>query len=140
MATVNVDDLDLSEAEREALRRLQHAVEHVDRAYGNLVAFHHEMGNAFDQLESARESLRDAGHDEFAATLRDEILPSGTVGDEWTYEVVEQVRRGVVRDVHGVEDEVREALADGLAHLDERELQAEWRERAQEDDWRESGE
>lgn len=137
---MTLDDLDLTDEEREALRRLQHAVEHVDRAYGELVAFHHEIGSAFDQLEAARESLRAAGHDEFAATLRDEILPAGTVGDRWTYEVVEQVRDGVVRDVADVEAEVRGELADGVGHLDERELQSAWRERADGDDWRSDSE
>lgn len=127
---MSVDDLDLSDAEREALRRLQHAREHVSRGYGELLAFHHEMGNAFDQLETAREQLREAGHDEFAATLRDEILPAGSVGDAWTYELVEDVRTGVLADVDEFDEAVRTELTDGLEHLDERELQRDWRGRA----------
>lgn len=131
---MGVDDHDLTDEEREALRELQHAVEHVHRGYGSLLEFHHEMGQAFDRLETAREQLRAAGHEEFADSLRDDLLPAGCVGDMWTYEVVEDVRSGIVDDVTETEAAVREELADGLEHLDERELQREWRGRAEDPD------
>lgn len=125
------EDTDLSDDERAALHELQLGVEHLHRGYGHLVDFHHETGHAMDHFDDAREKLRAAGHDEFADRLRDDLLPAGVVGDRWTYELVEEVRDGFLADATGFESDVRSALVDGVEHVDERELQREWRERAE---------
>lgn len=121
---------ELSEREREALHELTLGIEHVHRAYGHLLAFHHEVGRGMDEFDDARERLRAEGHDEFADRLRDEVLPAGVVGDRWSYEVVEAFERDLLDPACRVERAVRDALAGGLEHVSEREQRRRWRERA----------
>lgn len=128
------DDLELTDAERDALHHVRIGVDHVQRAFGSLLEFHHEMGSAMDRFEAARESLREAGHDEFADALRDDVLPAGAVDDRWSYELVESFREGLLPDAVELERAVRDDLADGVAYVRERALQREWRERADRSD------
>lgn len=123
-------DLELTDAERDALHDVRIGVDHVQRAFGSLLEFHHEMGSAMDRFEDARETFREAGHDEFADALRDDVLPAGAVDNRWSYELVESFRGGLLPDVIELEREVREDVAGGVAYVRERELQREWRERA----------
>lgn len=125
---------DLSEAEQQALHELQLAVEHVHRGFGALLECHHEIGNGMDHLEEARSLLVDAGHEEYAAELRDDVLPAGVFDDNWTYELVEAFREGFLADVDEFEGNVRAELADGKGHISEREMQRKWLERADRDD------
>jgi len=117
-------------SERAALHELQLAGEHVQRAYGHLLAFHHQIGRAMDRYAAAEPHLRDAGHDQFADEIRDRHLPAGVVDDQWSYELVEAFQAGFLRDVMGFERRVRDQLAEGVGHVSEREQQREWRERA----------
>lgn len=126
----SIDDTELSDAEREALHRLQLGLEHVYRGYGSLLSCHHSIGHGMDHFEAARELLREAGHDEYADALRDEVVPAGFVGDRWTYELVDAARTGFVDEVTAFERVVREDLADGQRHVSERRLQRRWRDRA----------
>lgn len=119
-----------SDLERAALHNLGLGVEHVYRAFGHLLEFHHETGRAMDEFETARVQLREAGHEAFAARLRDDLLPAGAVGDMWTYELVEAFESGLLADVVEFETAVRDALADGVAHVTERDQQRRWRDRA----------
>lgn len=120
---------DLSEAERQALHELQLGVEHVHRGLGALLECHHEIGNGMDHLEEARSLLREAGHDEYADELRDELLPAGVFEDNWTYELVEAFRDGFLADVDAFDGVVRADLAHGERHVAERRMQREWLER-----------
>ncbi|WP_101296917.1 hypothetical protein [Halegenticoccus soli] len=124
---------DLTEAEREALHDLQLALEHVHRGYGALLEYHHQIGRGMDKLDAAESKLREAGHGGLADRLRDKHLPSGAIDDRWTYELVEEFRRGFLADVTDFESEVRDLLADGERHITERRQQRRWRERA--DGW-----
>lgn len=124
------DRPDLTDTEREALHRLQLGLEHVYRGYGALLSCHHSIGHGMDHVEAARELLREAGHDEYAAALRDEVLPAGFVGDQWTYELVDAARTGFVAEVTDIERAIREDLADGRPHVSEQRLQRRWRERS----------
>lgn len=126
---------DLTDAEKEALHQMQVGVEHVGRARGRLLDFHHEIGHACDHFESARETLRDAGHDDLADELRDRHLPAGVVGDRWTFELVTVFEEDFYDEITTFERELREEVADGEAHVHEREVQSEWRERAQSEAW-----
>lgn len=123
-------DLDLTDAEREALHELELGLEHVYRGYGALLTFHHQIGHAMDHLAVAETRLRDAGHDAWADELRDHILPAGAVDDRWTYELVRAFQSGMLADVTDFESAVRDVLADGIDHVTERRQQAQWRERA----------
>jgi hypothetical protein len=117
--------------ERAALHELQLGGEHVQRAYGHLLAFHHQIGRAMDRYAAAEPHLREAGHEGFADEIRDRHLPAGVVGDRWSYELVEDFERGFLAETTGVERRVRDHLAEGVGHVTEREQQREWRDRAQ---------
>ncbi|ADQ66043.1 hypothetical protein C499_10364 [Halogeometricum borinquense DSM 11551] len=123
-------DPDISDAEREALHELQLGIEHVYRGYGTLLTFHHQVGHAMDHLANAEAYLREAGHKEWANILRDHHLPAGAVDDQWTYELVQAFREGLLQDVADFEHDVRDDLVDGLDHVTERQQQSQWRERA----------
>lgn len=127
---------DLTETERDALHAAQLGVEHVFRAYGDLLGCHHRTGHAIDKFAEAEALLREAGHDEFADELRDRLLPAGAIEDRWTYELVEAFRVGFVDEVEAFETALRTDLADGRRHITEREQQRRWRERARSEDWR----
>lgn len=127
---------ELSETERDALHAAQLGIEHVYRAYGDLLGCHHRTGHAMEKFAKTESLLREAGHDEFADQLRDSLLPAGAVGDAWTYELVEAFRDGFVDEVESFESNIRDELADGHHHVTEREQQRRWRERAASDDWR----
>ena len=126
----------LTETERDALHEAQLGVEHVFRAYGDLLGCHHRTGHAMEKFERAESLLREAGHEEFADDLRDRLLPAGAVEDAWTYELVEAFRGGFVDEVEAFESALRAELAGGRDHVAEREQQRRWRERAESDDWR----
>lgn len=123
------DDSDLSDTEREALYRAELGVEHLHRAYGDLLSFHHQIGRVMDQMDDAERLLRDAGRETYANELRDEHLPAGVVGDDWTYELVEAFRTDFLAAISEFEEDLREDLADGREHVAEREQKREYRER-----------
>jgi hypothetical protein len=123
---------ELTETEREALHALQLGLEHVDRGYGHLLGFHHQVGRGMDRLAAAEELLREAGHGEFADRLRDDLLPAGVVEDRWSYELVEAFADGMQADVHDFDSSVRERLVGGRRHVRERAQRDEWRARARE--------
>lgn len=123
---------ELSPTEREALHELQLGIEHLHRSYGALLTWHHQIGHAMDHVEIARDLLADAGHDEHAAALRDDVLPAGAVGDDWSFEVVEAFREGFLTEANAIEGTIRADLADGVTHVTERQLKREWRGRREE--------
>lgn len=124
------DPPETTATERTALHELQLAGEHVQRAYGHLLAFHHQIGRAMDRYAAAEPHLREAGYDAFADEIRDRHLPAGVVGDLWSYELVEAFERGFLAGTTGFERRVRDGIAEGVGHVAEREQQREWRDRA----------
>ncbi|NGM70178.1 hypothetical protein G6M89_14365 [Natronolimnobius sp. AArcel1] len=127
----DLEALELTETEEDALHDLQLGIEHVHRAYGTLLEFHHQLGHAMDRMSNAEEELREAGHDQWANRLRDEHLPAGAISDQWTYELVEEFSAEFLEDVDAFESEVRDELADGIDHVSERKQQRQLRERMQ---------
>jgi hypothetical protein len=132
--TTDLEDLELSDAEEDALHELQLGMEYVHRAYGSLLQFHHELGHAMDRMADAEDLLREAGHEEWANRMRDDHLPAGAISDQWTFELVEEFSTAFLEDVDDFETEVREELADGVGHVTERRQKRQIRERAQRDD------
>ncbi|WP_251342238.1 hypothetical protein [Haloplanus halophilus] len=136
------NEIDLTDAEREALHEVELGVEHLHRAHGHLVAFHHSTGRAMDHLAVAEERLREAGHRRLADRLRDEYLPRGVVppceGDgatagRWSYDILEKFQTTFLEDVVAYGDEVHDRLADGRRHVTERRQEREWKRRAREE-------
>ncbi|WP_339105778.1 hypothetical protein [Haloterrigena salinisoli] len=132
--TTDPDDLELSDAEEDALHELQLGIEHVHRAYGTLLEFHHDLGHAMDRMSDAEEALREAGHEEWADALRDDHLPAGAVSDQWTFELVEEFSAEFLEEVDAFETEVRDELADGIDHVTERRQKRRLRDRADGED------
>lgn len=124
------DTRDITDEERDALHHCQLGIEHVYRAYGSLLDFHHRVGHAMDRFHAAEERLRAAGHTELADELRDRHLPAGIVDGRWSYEVVEGFERDFLDPVTAFEVAVREDLAGGRTHVSERAQQRAWRKRA----------
>ncbi|ELY68313.1 hypothetical protein [Natrinema versiforme] len=122
--------LDLSDAEQAALHELQLGIEHVHRAYGTLLEFHHELGHAMDRMGNAEDELREAGHEAWANDLRDDHLPAGAISDQWTFELVEEFSEAFLEDVDAFETRVRDELADGVDHVTERQQKQQLRDRA----------
>ncbi|MDS0476497.1 hypothetical protein [Natrinema sp. 1APR25-10V2] len=133
-ADVDPDDLSLSDAEQEALHELQLSIEHVHRAYGTLLEFHHELGHAMGRMSDAEERLREADHEEWADELRDDHLPAGAISDQWTFELVEEFSNEFLEEVDEFEASVRDELADGVDHVTERQQKRRLRERAEGDE------
>ncbi|RKD95826.1 hypothetical protein [Halopiger aswanensis] len=127
---VDPEELDLTDAEEDALHDLQLGIEHVHRAYGTLLEFHHQLGHAMDRMSDAEDALREAGHEEWANRLRDDHLPAGAISDQWTFELVEEFSTEFLEDVDEFEATVRDELADGIDHVTERQQKRALRERA----------
>ncbi|MCO8246816.1 MULTISPECIES: hypothetical protein [unclassified Haladaptatus] len=128
------DDLaDLDDETESALHQLELGIEGLRKAHGYLVQFHHVTGHAMEHFSEAENDLRDAGHDDIADHIRDEILPCGVLGgDRWTYELVESFETGFLHDIESFERVTREEIAGGERHVRERRMQREWQERAEE--------
>lgn len=124
------DEGEPSDAELDVLHECQLAIEYLYRAYGDLLAFHHEVGHAMDRFTVAERELRALGYDALADELRDEHLPAGAVGEAWTYELVEAFQSGMLAAATDFERDLREELAEGTPHLHERRQQARWRGRS----------
>jgi hypothetical protein len=133
------DPGELTEREREALHEVELGVEHLHRAHGHLVSFHHSTGRAMDHLAAVEDLLRETGHDALADHLRDEHLPRGVVppcdGDEstagrWSYDILEKFQETFLNDLVAFGERVSERVADGRRHITERRQEAEWKRRA----------
>jgi len=129
-------DGEITDQEREALHRIELAVEWLRRAHGNLVAFHHNTGHAMDHLAEAEQLLRAADCDGLADELRDDHLPLGVVrsnGERWSYDLLEDFESGFLSAVTGFEEAARREIADGRRHITERSQEEEWKRRARTD-------
>ena len=129
--TDDATDADLSDAEVEALHEVELGVEWLHRAHGHLVEFHHATGHAMDHLAVAEDCLREAGYDELADRLRDDLLPLGVVGDTWSYGVLEAFQDGPLVDARSFGADARESVAGGRRHVAERRQEREWKGRSE---------
>jgi hypothetical protein len=135
-----LDQSDLTDVQREALHEVELGVEHLHRAHGHLVSFHHSTGRAMDHLAAAEELLREAGHEGAANRLRDDYLPRGVLpacDDEaaagrWSYDVLETFQRTFLDDVVAFGDWIHDDIADGRRHVAERRQEREWKRRMRE--------
>lgn len=122
----------LSESQRQALHEVELGLEWLVRAQGHLVEFHHATGHAMDHLADAEALLRASGYDGLADQIRDHHLPRGvTAQDQWSYAVLEGFQEGLLNDVTAFERRVRDRIANGRRHVNERRQRRRWRGRAQ---------
>lgn len=127
----------LSEVEVEALHEVDLGIEHLHRAHGHLVAFHHATGRGMDHLADAERRLRDAGDDDLADALRDDFLPRGVIESahpedrgRWSYDVLETYQDAFLDDIVAFGVRASDELADGRRHVKERTQERDWKRRA----------
>ncbi|MFC5381177.1 hypothetical protein [Aquipuribacter nitratireducens] len=115
----------VSDATVDALGALSEALEAVEVARGHLYEFHRLSGRADIQLGEALEALEEAGHDDLAARVREDLLGRNVLDGRWTFQVVEEYDDGYWSRFRAWERTAREELADGRRHL----LEARMKER-----------
>lgn len=125
---------ELTDREVEAVHEVELAAEWIHRAHGKLLAVHHNTGHAMEHLAAAETLLRESGHDDVADDVRDRYLPQGVIDDDrWTYDLLECFEAGLLAEMTGLEERVRDEFVDGQRHVAERRQEREWKERAQRD-------
>ncbi|MDQ3627792.1 MAG: hypothetical protein M3419_03085 [Actinomycetota bacterium] len=121
-APVHVRPTGTDDATVEALGKLSEALEVVEQARGLLYGFHRMSGMADLAAGEAVDQLREAGHSDLAARLRQELIGRNVLEGRWTFQVVEEYDDGYYADFKRLEREARVALADGKRHLFEAEM------------------
>ena len=131
---------ELSDSELAALHEVELGIEHLHRAHGHLVAFHHSTGRAMNHLAEAENRLRNADYEELANVIRDEYLPQGVLEgratDEqgrWSYDVLETYEDVFLTDIVDFGEEVTDTIADGVRHAHERKQERAWKRRSRRD-------
>ncbi|MEU9731835.1 hypothetical protein [Streptomyces sp. NPDC048002] len=112
-----VDDLTV-----EALGALSKALETTERARGRLYDFHQLTGTADLQLDRAVELLEKAGHPQWAAEVREQILGRNVIPGHWTFQIVEAYDETYYGPFRALESRAVRELAEGRDHLYEAEL------------------
>lgn len=112
----------LDDATVAALGKLSEAWETVERARGQLYAFHQLIGHADLMLDDAVEMFRAAGHADLAERIARDVIGRNVVPGRWTFQLVEEFDDGYHRSFADVEREARVRLAGGRRHLYEAEL------------------
>ncbi|MGD8167273.1 hypothetical protein ACEXOS_008610 [Herbiconiux sp. P16] len=105
-----------------ALGKLSEALEIVEQARGMLYGFHRLTGMADLTLGEAVESLREAGHPEFADEIERDLVGRNVIGGRWTFQLVEEYDDGYYATFRDAERSARTALAEGRRHLFEAEM------------------
>ncbi|MFF7559889.1 hypothetical protein ACFZB4_07925 [Streptomyces pseudovenezuelae] len=111
----------------EALGALSKALETTERARGRLYDFHQLTGSADLQLDGAVKLLEEAGHPEWAAKVRSEILGRNVIPGHWTFQIVEAYNATYYRPFQQLEASAVQELARGRDHLYEAEMKEERR-------------
>ncbi|NNU27243.1 hypothetical protein [Isoptericola sediminis] len=109
----------VSDATVEALGALSEALETVERARGHLYTFHQLTGEADLALGAAVDQLREAGHDEVARRIADDLVGRNVLPGRWTFQIVEEYDDGYWQVFRDHERRAREELAGGVRHLAE---------------------
>jgi hypothetical protein len=105
-----------------AAGKVSEAVEWLERARGRLYDFHQMLGHLDFQMGDAVEMLRDAGHDELAALLDEEVVGRNVLDGRWTFQVIEEFEDIYYEPIKAVERTIRDQLMDGRRHVFEAEL------------------
>ena len=112
----------VGDATVEASGKVTEALEWVERARGHLYEFHQLMGHADGVFGEAADALRDAGHDDLADRVAEEVVGRNVLAGRWTFQVVEEFDDTYYEPVRAVERAVRDDLVGGRRHVYEAEL------------------
>jgi hypothetical protein len=105
-----------------ALGTLSEAFEAVESARGFLYTFHRVTGTADITLGKAIDEFRDAGHDDLADRLEQDLLGRNVLQDRWTFQIVEEYDETYYEVFKELERTAREQLVGGRRHLFEAEM------------------
>jgi hypothetical protein len=105
-----------------AVGKLSEAIEWLERARGELFAFHQMIGHLDFQLSDAAQMLRQAGHPSCADMLEREAIGRNVLDGRWTFQVVEEFEDTYYAPLSAVERTIREQLMSGRRHVYEAEL------------------
>lgn len=119
----------VSDATVEALGMLSEALETVERARGHLYSFHQLTGEADLALGEAVDRLREAGHEDVAARIAEDLVGRNVIAGRWTFQIVEDYDDGYWHAFREHERRAREDLAGGVRHLAEARMKQERRTR-----------
>lgn len=117
----------MSDETVKALGKLSEALEVVEHARGLLYGFHRLTGKADLALGEAATLLQEAGHENLATDIRQQIVGRNVIHGRWTFQLVEEYDDGYYADFKAAEQRARELLADGKRHLFEAEMKEERR-------------
>lgn len=117
---------ELSDEEVELLHELQLATEHIKRANGHLAAFNHETGSALRHMSNAVDILYELEEIENAENLSD-LMNEGVIGDQWTFEILENYESQFANPLFGLESDIRDEFADGERHIQEKQVKEKWK-------------
>ena len=105
-----------------AVGKLSEALETVERARGQLYAFHQLSGHADLLLGDAVKELSAAGFERLAEQVEQVLVGRDVIRDMWTFEVVETYDRQYWSTFRAVESHVRDQVAGGVPHIFEAEM------------------
>jgi hypothetical protein len=88
--TPEPDPVDFDPDTVAAVGKASEALEWVERARGHLYDFHQMMGHADFLFGDAVDMLRDAGHEDAATYLGDDVVGRNVLDGRWTFQVVEE--------------------------------------------------
>ncbi|WP_300402188.1 hypothetical protein [Nocardioides sp.] len=112
----------VNDATVEALGKVSEALEAVEAARGHLYAFHRLCGTADLTLGEGVDLLREAGHEQHAARLGDEMVGRNILEGRWSFQVVEEYDDSYYGPFKQLEADLRKALVEGKRHLFEAEM------------------
>ncbi len=100
----------------EAVGKLSEALETTERARGHLYSFHQLTGGADLQLGEACDLLREAGHEQVADRIEQELVGRNVIEGRWTFQIVEDYDDTYWSQFRALEKETRDTLTDGRRH------------------------
>ena len=112
----------VDDATVEAVGKLSEAIEWLERARGDLYAFHQMIGHLDFQLSDAATMLRRAGHIECAEELEREGIGRNVLDGRWTFQVIEEFEDTYYTPLSELERTIRQQLMAGRRHVYEAEL------------------
>jgi hypothetical protein len=105
-----------------AVGKVSEAVEWLERARGRLYDFHQMLGHLDFQMGDAVEMLRQAGHDDLATLLDEEVVGRNVLDGRWTFQIIEEFDDVYYGPIRRVEEAIRGQLLQGRRHVFEAEL------------------
>jgi hypothetical protein len=106
----------------EAVGKLSEALEYLERARGALYEMHQLIGRGDLLVEEAADGLAEAGHEELAERLSEDLVGRNVLDGRWTFQIVEEFERVYYEPFRDLEREVRDQLMAGRRHVHEAEM------------------